>query len=257
MSAHRALAFAAALTAFATVALADPRPFTFSNDTYPMGKGDFEFEQWVTWKHHTDEDAGFNRIDFREEFEFGVTDNFDLAIYLPTWRYEDSDSDDGVSFQSVDLEAIVYLSNPVEDFIGFGIYNEAKIGDDSLGFETKLLVQKDVGNWVFLYNLVLETELEGVFNDAGEENEIEGEVKHTFGVAYGLANGIFLGGEAVIESGYDDWSDYGGTSVYAGPVISLQNLGNFWVTVTPTVLLTQEDEDEADVQVRMILGYQF
>ncbi len=66
MSAHRALAFAAALVASATVASADPRPFTFSNDTYPMGKGDFEFEHWTTWKHHTDEDAGFNRIDFRE-----------------------------------------------------------------------------------------------------------------------------------------------------------------------------------------------
>ena len=207
MFAYRPLAFAAVLVAYTSVASADPRPFTFSNDTYPMGKGDFEFEQWATWKHHTDEDPGFNRIDFREELEFGVTDNFDLAFYLPTWRYEDSDSKDGLEFRSVDVEAIVYLSNPVEDVVGFGIYNEAKIGDDSLGFETKLLVQKDVDNWVFLYNLVLETGIEGVFNDAGEENEIEGELKHTFGVAYGFANGIFIGGEAIIESVYDDWSD--------------------------------------------------
>ena len=257
MSAYRASAFAAALVVFATVAQADPRPFTFSNDTYPMGKGDFEFEQWVTWQHHTDEDAGFNRVTFREELEFGVTDNFDLAVYLPTWSYEDTEEEDGVEFQSVDVEAIVYLSNPVTDVVGFGIYNEAKIGDDSLGFETKLLVQKDVDNWVFLYNLVLETGLEGVFNDAGEENEVEGEVKHTFGVAYGFANNIFLGGEAVIESEYDDWSEYEGTSVYAGPVISLQNLGNLWITITPTFLLTQEDEDEADFEVRTIIGYQF
>ena len=254
---HRALAFAAALCASATVASADPRPFTFSNDTYPMGKGDFEFEQHVRWRHHTDEDAGFNRVDFREEFEFGIADNFDLAFYLPTWRYEDSDSRDGVTFESVDVEAIVYLSNPVEDFLGFGIYNEAKIGDDSLGFETKLLVQKDVGNWVFLYNLVLETGLEGVFNDAEDENEIEGELKHTFGAAYAVTPSLFLGGEAIIESVYADWSEYEGTSVYAGPVVSLRNLGNFWITATPTVLLTQEDEDEADFQLRMIVGYEF
>jgi hypothetical protein len=257
MSAPRILAFAAALIVSATVASADPRPFTFSNDTYPMGKGDFEFEHWTTWKSHTDEDDSFNRVDFREEFEFGVTDNFDLAVYLPTWRYEDSDDEDGLSFQSVDVEAIVYLSNPATDVVGFGIYNEVKIGDDSLGFETKLLVQKDVGNWVFLYNLVFETGLEGVFNDAGEENEVEGELKHTFGVAYGLPNNVFVGGEAVIESVYDDWSTYEGTSVYAGPVISLQNLGNFWVTITPTFLLTQEDSDEPDFNVRAIVGYQF
>lgn len=257
MVSHRALAFGAGLVAFATVATADPRPFTFSNDTYPMGKGDAEFEQWITWRHHTDEDGGFNRIDFREEIEFGVADNFDLAVYLPSWRYEDSDGDDGVTFRSVDVEGIVYLSNPIEDVVGFGIYNEAKIGEDFLGFETKLLVQKDVGNWIFLYNLVLETEIEGLFNDADAENEVEGELKHTFGVAYGFANGIFLGGEAVVESVYQDWSDYQGTSVYAGPVVSLQNLGNFWITATPTFLLTQEDEDEADFQLRVIVGYQF
>lgn len=257
MLAFRASAFAAALVVFATVAQADPRPFTFSSDTYPMGKGDFEFEHWSTWKSHTDQDDSFNRIDFREEFEFGITDNFDLGVYLPSWRYEDSDSDDGVSFQSVDIAAVNYFTNPVEDVVGLGLYNEVMIGDDTLGFETKLMVQKDVGNWVFLYNLILETSLEGVFNDAGQENAVEGELKHTFGVSYGFANNIFIGGEAVIESVYDDWSTYEGTSIYAGPVISLQNLGNFWITITPTFLLTQEHEDEPDFNVRTIIGYQF
>ena len=254
---HRALAFAAALVASATVASADPRPFTFSNDTYPMGKGDFEFEQWATWEHHTDEDPGHNRIVFREELEFGVADNFDLAVYLPTWSYEDTDEDDGLKFQSVDVEAIVYLSNPVEDVVGFGIYNEAKIGEESLGFETKLLLQKDVGNWVFAYNLVLETEIEGIFHGAEDENEIEGELKHTFGVAYALTEGIFVGAEAVVESEYEDWSEYEGTSVYAGPVVSVQNLGPVWITATPAFLLTQEDEGEPDLEFRVIVGYQF
>src|SRR5829696_3892089 len=90
---HRAFAFAAGLLALTGMLSADPRPFTFSNDTYPMGKGEFEFEQHVTWKHHTDEDAGFNTIQFREEFEFGLADNFDLAVYLPTWTYLDTDED--------------------------------------------------------------------------------------------------------------------------------------------------------------------
>jgi hypothetical protein len=40
------------------------------------------------------------------------------------------------------------------------LYAETKVGEDSLGFEYKLLAQKDVGNWIFLYNLVLETEVE-------------------------------------------------------------------------------------------------
>src|SRR5438093_86521 len=86
----RALRFGifAALTAavLASRARADPRPFTFVYDTYPEGKGNWEYEQWVTWRNHTKEDSGFNRIDFRHEFEFGLAENFDLSVYLPSWR---------------------------------------------------------------------------------------------------------------------------------------------------------------------------
>ncbi|HZN69356.1 MAG TPA: hypothetical protein VFB66_29040, partial [Tepidisphaeraceae bacterium] len=130
---------------------ADPRPFTFSNDTYSMGKGDWEYEQWVTYRTHKEDESDYQRFDFRHEFEFGLTNNFDLAFYVPTWHYEDSEDFSGTQFDSVDVEGIVYLSNPVNDFVGIGIYSEVKIGDESLGFENKLLVQKDVGKWIFLY----------------------------------------------------------------------------------------------------------
>src|SRR3954466_6347911 len=96
-------------------ALADPRPFTFSNDTYPMGKGDWEYEQHVRWSKHKESDTGYDRVDFRHEFEFGLADNFDLAIYLPSWNYEDSKDGSGVHFGSVGVEGIFYFSNPVTD----------------------------------------------------------------------------------------------------------------------------------------------
>src|SRR4051812_25191905 len=253
---RRAASFAVGLIAFASIASADPRPFTFTTDTYREGKGNFEFEQWVTYGHHKDEDPGYNRVDFREEIEFGVADNVDLAFYLPNWTYEDSKEQDNLRFDSVGGEVIVYFTNPVTDPVGLGLYNEISVGEDEIEFETKFLVQKDVGNWIFAYNLVAETALEGVFDD-DEENEVEGELKNTFGIAYGLGKGIFVGGEAVIESSFEDWSEYGDTHVFAGPVVSFQNLGNFWVTITPTFLLTQGDDDEPDLQLRMIAGYQF
>ena len=252
----RVCGVAAALAVSSGVCLADPRPFTFSTDTYPMGKGEWEYEQWVTWRHHREDEPGYDRVDFRHEFEFGVADNVDLAIYLPTWRYEDSEERSGPRFDSVDLEGVLYLSNPATDFVGFGLYGEVKVGDDSLGFENKLLVQKDVGDWIFLYNLVLETEIEGILSDAEDENEVEGELKHTFGVSYHLpGTPFFVGGEAVVESVYEDWSHYEGTTVYAGPAISYQG-DPFWVTVTPTYQLTDED-GEADWFIRMIAGWQF
>src|SRR5688572_2691732 len=265
MSKHPLAAMSSRLVAFSIIvvvagtsapALADPRPFTFSNDTYPMGKGDWEFEQHVRYRAHKDDEPGYELYQFREEFEFGVADNFDLAVYLPSWRYEDSDAHNGMKFESVDIEGIFYFTNPVTDFVGIGLYGEVKIGDDSLGFENKLLVQKDVGNWVFLYNFVVETEIEGILSDTEDENEVTGELKHTFGASYNFPDTpFFVGAEAQIESEYADWSDYEGTTAYAGPNFSYQ--GNpFWITVTPTFQVTNRDS-EAEFQLRMILGWQF
>lgn len=250
------LGFAAGLVVFATIATADPRPFTFTSDTYAEGKGQWEFEQWATFQTHKDSDGGYNAIDFREEIEVGVADNVDLAFYLPNWRYEDSKEQDNLRFESVGGEVIVYFTNPVTDPIGLGLYNEVNVGEDTLEFETKLLVQKDVGKWIFAYNLVAETELEGVFDD-DEENEVGGELKNTFGAAYAITPGVLLGAEAFVECEFEDWSEYEGTHVFAGPVVSFQNLGNFWFTVTPTFLLTQGDDDEPDFQLRLIAGYVF
>src|SRR5215211_5866340 len=121
-------AVAVAAAGFASVASADPRPFTFVYDTYPEGKGEIEYEQWSTWRHGLGNDNGANRVDFRHEFEFGITDSFDLAVYVPNWHWEDSAERTGTRFDSVGMEAIVYLSNPVTDKIGSGLYFEMNVG---------------------------------------------------------------------------------------------------------------------------------
>src|SRR5687767_9719126 len=108
-------AFLVANLLVAGVASADPRPFTFTSDAYPMGKGEWEYEQWVTYSGHTDEDSGFLQLDFRHEFEFGVADNVDLALYMPEWRYQETDGEDGTTFRGGALELVVYLTNPVKD----------------------------------------------------------------------------------------------------------------------------------------------
>src|SRR5205085_773911 len=129
-----AFAFALALSV-QTIAPADPRPFTFSTDTYPVGKGQWEYEQWVTWSTQKESNSGFQRLEFRHEFEFGIADNFDLAFYVPVWRYEDADGLAGTRFGSVGMEGVVYLSNPVTNFVGLGLYGEVQVGEDSLTFE--------------------------------------------------------------------------------------------------------------------------
>src|SRR4051794_22066012 len=85
-------------------AWADPRPFTFTYDTYPEGKGNGEYEQWVTFGHQTRADPGFARIDFRHDLELGLTDNFDSSIYLPNWFCEATPEHSGTRFDAVSGE---------------------------------------------------------------------------------------------------------------------------------------------------------
>ena len=249
------LVASAVLLTFALAAFGDPRPFTFSNDTYPMGKGDWEYEQHVTWRKHKEDETRYDRVDFRHEFEFGVADNFDIAVYLPSWYYEDTEEHSGTQFGSIDVETIFYFSNPVTDPVGIGLYNEVKVGENFLEFEQKLLAQKDVGKWVFLYNLVFETEVEHVFGD-DEDTEVEGELVNTLGASYAIAPGWFLGGEAFAEMAFEDWNEYEHTTVYAGPVASYQGNDRWWVTITPVIQLS-DTESEPDYQVRMIFGLTF
>jgi hypothetical protein len=241
-------------------AFAGYRPFTFTYDTYPMVKGEIEFEQWVTYLGHKPDEHGYTRIEFREEIEYGLTDNFRLSAYVPNWAYENSKEVSGVRFDSVGLEGIWLLSNPVTDAIGVGLYGEINIGEHDLELEQKLLLHKDWGKWTVAYNLVFETELEDVFG--GGDTEVEGVLGNTFGVAYSLSPQWRSGAEVIVESIFRDWTKYETTTVYAGPVISYQGSQikgtnwSWWVTFTPTFQLTGE-KDAPDFQFRLIASISF
>lgn len=74
------LIFASALLCCASAVHAHEAIFswTYTTDLTPQGHG--EFEQWVTTRWEK-EHGSYRVVDFREEFEYGVTDNFQLALY--------------------------------------------------------------------------------------------------------------------------------------------------------------------------------
>lgn len=66
---------------------ADERRFTYSYEPETLPQGAMEFEQWITLRTQRTRDGAvrkdnFNRWDIREELEYGVTDNYTLALYL-------------------------------------------------------------------------------------------------------------------------------------------------------------------------------
>jgi hypothetical protein len=238
-----------------TLACADPRPFTFTYDAYPIGKGGVEYEQWVTFNTHKASEHGFGEWEILHELEYGLADDLDVEFYFLRWKYEDSNEETGTKYDGGAVEFIYTILNPAKDHWGLAVYAEFAAAENELEFEQKLIVQKDVGKWIFAYNLILETEIQGVF-DSQKENEVEGVLGHAFGITTAVGRQWFVGGELSVESVFSDWSNYENTTAYLGPTISYQGGKHWWATITPAYQITGE-YDEPDWKIRLITGWEF
>src|SRR5690242_1090809 len=66
-------------------AAASERFFTYTYEPETMPQGILETEQWVTLRAGRNAAVGqedFNRWEFRQELEYGLTDNYTLSLYL-------------------------------------------------------------------------------------------------------------------------------------------------------------------------------
>jgi len=86
-----------------------------------------ELENWVRWQRITEPDRS-DEVDFRHELEYGVTDKFQVSVYLADWFYEKNRGGAGFTYSDSALELIYNLTNPVDDPIGTSIYGEIRAG---------------------------------------------------------------------------------------------------------------------------------
>lgn len=236
------------LSAVAVNTHAGARRFTYIYEALTMPKGAWEYEQWVTWKTAKETDRGFDRFDFRHEFEWGITDNFQLALYVADWRFEDKRGKRQGDFRDTAVEAIYNLTNPVTDPIGVSLYGEIQLGDEKFELEGKLILEKDFGPLVLAYNLVLEAEWEGHHFD-----EDKGKLEQVLGISYQFSPKFTLGAELLHEWGIPDWQGIRGKGVfYVGPNFSYR-AEKWWATLTP-LFQVSDVADEPDFQMRLLVG---
>jgi len=229
---------------------AGERRFTYVYEATTIPKGEWEFEQWVTWKTAKEDNRDFDRFDFRTELEYGVTDRFQLGFYLSDWRYEENRSEGKHrgDWRDVAVESILNLTDPTNDPIGLALYGEIKIGDELLELEGKLIAQKNFGKLTLAYNAIIEAEWEGKHFD--EDN---GALQQTFGLSYQFSPKFLAGFELLHEVAIPDWRGASGKGIlYVGPNFSYRT-ENWWATLTP-LFQVSDVEDEPDFQMRLIFG---
>lgn len=230
---------------------AGQRRFTFVYESTTSARGELEFEHWVTWKNGRDPG---NKVEFRHEVEYGVTDRLQAALYVADWEVNDSkaggDKGAHAAFQDTAVELIYGLTNPVKDLLGSALYGEFKIGPKHIELESRIILQKNFGPIVVAYNALLEAEWEG--EETGIYDEQKGVFEQTFGVSYEFNPYFLVGGELLHEIEFPEWSDPKDSIVYIGPNVSFR-YSRFWATTTVLLQVTGIS-DEPELQLRTIFG---
>lgn len=229
-------------------AFAGVRHFDFLYEAPTSAPGSVEMENWITWKRGSD--PRFDQVDFRHEFEFGVTDRLQLSVYVADWNYH-SPEQSGFTLSDAAVEAIYNLSNPVIDPVGLSIYQEVRAGDRLVEWESKLIAQKNYGRWIFAYNATLEAVWEG-----DDLDEREGEFSQALGASYEISPRLSVGVELLHEFVFPDWKDDETIrNVFVGPNVSYRR-GNWFVT-TSVLAQATDTSGEPGFQWRTIFGVGF
>lgn len=235
--------------------------YIYTTDLQP--RGTFELEQWMTAGLEKSQ-GDYKRFFQREELEYGVADNFQLAFYVNWFNVTAKrDSVEGTTsgplvpenvdplrrytatkFDSVSFESIYRLLSPYKDPLGLALYFEPTIGPDIRELEGKIIVQKNFldDRLVWAANLIFAAEWERTTGDPTLDPEDPGsrpswekaiEVELATGLSYRFAPGWFVGIE------FRNHNEFAGHSLshpehsafFLGPNLHYAT-GPFWATLT-------------------------
>ena len=162
--------------------------YVYTTDLLP--KGAKELEQWATWRHQ--KIAGyFDQIDARSEFEYGLTDRLQTALYAnyawtrayhngpfeqttppEPFSYDHPGADQrycAARFVGVAGEIIYRVLSPYTDALGVALYEEPTVGPGFYESESKLILQKNFldDRLIFAFNYTYAPELRYLSDSAG------------------------------------------------------------------------------------------
>lgn len=226
----------------APAARADRRTFVRAYEVATQPKGNLEFELW------NDIDApkagGFDQATttHRFELEYGLTDRWDVSLYHV---FEQSPGE-ALHFDSWRAETRYRLAEkdewPVDVMLYFELERPALFAEP-WETEEKIILEKDVGSFAFVANLVAEQKL--LHSGDGHLYEVD------LGARYEVSPALRLGVE-----GWTTQETAGGVtrgSWFAGPSISLAS-AKVWFQLGAGIGLGIGDGD-ATAQVRSVLGF--
>lgn len=240
-----AFVFLGILALLAPEAGAHVRRYAFSEEYRTIPQGEFEIEQWTSFKLPNIHRSNKNTFQYQTELEYGITDRWTLAHY-ERWKTknvvgrDDSTVYEGFKFETkyrfgekgkYGVDPLLYLewiTDPTND-------------NNPNALEGKMILSKDFGKWNVTYNQVVESRL-----GSGGRTEH----KFALGLNYPLLEGVHVG----MEAKGDYWRPGSHRNRLAlGPNLAF-DANHFWVS---TSVLFGANRAADDVEARVIVGIPF
>ncbi len=231
-------------------ARADERFFSYVEEAEVTPKGEWEFEQWLTYrKGYPGGDRNFDQHiwDFREEIEYGITDRLSGSLYLNfrndhyVARTEGFQNSSEFNFNGVSGELKYQVLNPNTQPVGLALYFEPTYGSDEQELEYKIIFSKNLGDkWVLAANITYEQEWEKEEGLTVRESVLE----FTAGASYRITPHWSAGLEARHHAVYEGiaLNDHLGTGVFVGPNVHY-GTAKWGVTLTVMPQVTGNPSD--------------
>jgi len=218
--------------------------YVYTTDVLPKGK--WEYEQWQTLRAGK-MNGTYRALDLRNEIEYGVTDNFQVAFYLnssyvhsrhvydmegdpayPYYRDQDRFDVDGVS-----VEFMYRFLSPYKDAFGFAAYLEPELevrdnltGENQIerALDFKLIFQKNFleDRLILAAHTMLEPEwvrMAGINGDGESYYEHAKELyfEQAFGISYRFAPKWRAGVELRNHREFPDFHKQEHSAFFFGP----------------------------------------
>jgi hypothetical protein len=266
----------AASLAAASSARATDRRFTYTYESGTLGAGERELEPWTTLRLGRNE--YYRAIDNRLELEFGITDRLMTAWYLnlssatgdvpgstPGSLNRETEIEHGGSW-----EWKYKLLDPVADPLGLALYLEGGFTTKEVELETKVIMDKRVGDFLFALNLVGEYEWDSSSGITKQEKlfELDAGAVYFFTPVFSAGLELRNQNEIAPEVGADgsEENEWGFSVLSAGPVVSY-SAETWWATLTVLPQIAnlkregdapvRELEEHEKIATRLIFGAHF
>jgi len=230
------------------IAQADSKSLVWTKEYITVGEGNIDIEYYATLKQADIHDTGTEKWIQEVEFEYGITDNWDISVYQ-VFEAKDRDDAEDTRHNGTKIETRYTLEQDVipVDVLLYAEYVFPRVPTtDKHKLELKLGLSKTFGDFTFVYNQIIE-------NFAKNNNTSKQGNNNTKKTQHEFAGGVFTHINTAWTYGVETTGNYTSHSWRVGPTVGYHSKK---IGVAAGLLRGLNNETD-DLRARVIISVPF